>query len=139
MAFTSHGHHIPGTVLEPIPFAHTTIRCGGPERCRSCIKEAQVSKSRNNRMATVAVPRNVDVDFQMKARQALIKYIDEHYPQYDAYEVYIVWFVKVLQHWKALLCTNQEDNAYFELTYNGDKNEIYVDDYGKRNNVVIKP
>lgn len=36
--YTSHGHHIPGTVLDdnPPPIA----RCGGPGLCDACSKEA---------------------------------------------------------------------------------------------------
>lgn len=45
--------------------------------------------------------------------------------------IYVVWFVKVLQNWKALLSTNIPDGRYYEVTYNGDKEEAYVDTYQK--------
>lgn len=46
-------------------------------------------------------------------------------------EIYVVWFAKTLQNWKALLSTNIPDGKYYEVTYNGDKQEAYVDTYVK--------
>jgi Family of unknown function (DUF6275) len=47
-------------------------------------------------------------------------------------DIYIVWFCKTLQNWKALLSTDSIDTGiYFEVTYNGDKNELYFDHYSK--------
>lgn len=48
--------------------------------------------------------------------------------------VYVVWFVKVLQNWKALVSTNLPDGKYYEVTYNGDEAEAYVDTYVKERN-----
>ncbi len=44
-------------------------------------------------------------------------------------DVYIVWISKVLQNNKALASTTLRDGLYFEVTYNGDKNELYFDVY----------
>jgi hypothetical protein len=52
-------------------------------------------------------------------------------------EVYIVWFSKTLQNWKALLSTTLPDGMYYEVTYNGDKEETYIDAYKKFENVRI--
>lgn len=53
-------------------------------------------------------------------------------------DLYIVWFVKGLQNWKALIATNVPgDNLYFEVTHNGDRQETYVDGYTKTHNYVI--
>jgi hypothetical protein len=38
--YTSHGHHIKGTVLMDRPPGLLTHRCGGPGLCRECSKEA---------------------------------------------------------------------------------------------------
>lgn len=51
-------------------------------------------------------------------------------------DVYITWFSKTLQNWKAVLSTNRPDGHYYELTHNGDKNETYFDDYIKTANTV---
>lgn len=53
-------------------------------------------------------------------------------------DVYVVWFCKTLQNWKALLSTNLPDGQYYEVTYNGDKKEIYLDVYKKWANKCIK-
>lgn len=54
-------------------------------------------------------------------------------------EVYIVWFVKALQNWKALVSTSLPDGRYYEVTFNGNKKVAYVDTYVKTANheVVI--
>ena len=53
-------------------------------------------------------------------------------------EPYIVWKCKTLQNWKYLLSTDLHDGMYYELTYNGDKNEWYLDVYKKLENRCIK-
>ena len=52
-----------------------------------------------------------------------------------AEEMYIVWFCKTLQNWKALISTDVINGVYWEVTHNGDKNETYVDTY---TNLCIK-
>lgn len=47
-------------------------------------------------------------------------------------------FCKTLQNSKALLSTNVPDGMYYEITYNGDKNECYLDAYKKWQNVLIE-
>lgn len=44
-------------------------------------------------------------------------------------DVYVVWLNRTLQNNKALLSTTIEDGMYYEVTYNGDKNEMYFDVY----------
>lgn len=50
-------------------------------------------------------------------------------------DVYVVWECKTLQNLKALLGTYAHDGKYFEVTYNGDKNEFYFDVYKKLENI----
>lgn len=52
-------------------------------------------------------------------------------------DMYIVWFCKTLQNWKALV-SGVHIKEYIEITYNGDKKEIYVDVYKKDIKVCIK-
>lgn len=52
--------------------------------------------------------------------------------------VFIVWSCKTLQNNKALVSTNISDGMYYELTYNGDKKELYLDAYKKWENICIK-
>lgn len=56
-------------------------------------------------------------------------------PQFD---VYTVWKCKVLQNWKWLISTTLPDGMYYEVTFNGDKNEFYLDAYKKFENVVYQ-
>lgn len=56
----------------------------------------------------------------------------------DKDDVYIVWLCKTLQNHKALLSTNISDGMYYELTYNGNKNELYLDAYKKWENKCFK-
>lgn len=70
-------------------------------------------------------------------------YVNDHLDKTDGVvfapeEVYVVWFNKTLQHAKALLSTPLPDGMYYEVTYNGDKNEFYLDAYKKFENKVIK-
>jgi len=53
-------------------------------------------------------------------------------------EVFIVWFCKTLQNWKAILATTQLDAKIYEATYNGNKEETYVDIYKKESNIRVK-
>ena len=55
-----------------------------------------------------------------------------------AEEMYIVWFCKTLQNWKALVSTDVINGVYWEVTHNGDKNETYVDTYTKSSNLCIR-
>lgn len=50
-------------------------------------------------------------------------------------DVYVVWYCKTLQNHKALLSTPVSDGMYYELTYNGDKRELYFDAYKKWENI----
>lgn len=51
-------------------------------------------------------------------------------------EMFVVWMVKVLQNNKALISAQSTDN-YYEVTYNGDKKELYVDEYIKNTNTCL--
>lgn len=76
-----------------------------------------------------------------KALKIVRNYIEEHLDKSDQkpeFEVYTVWKCKALQNWKYLLSSTLPDGMYYELTYNGDKQEWYLDAYKKFENAVIK-
>ena len=83
-------------------------------------------------------------DFVKKAKQAVVDYFNSQADSTDkngritADEVYVVWLVKALQNNKALLSTTVADGMYYEFTWNGDKNEGYLDAYKKWKNVLVK-
>lgn len=73
-----------------------------------------------------------------KVKQILREYLAVS-PARD-YKVFITWKCKVLQNFKWLLCTTLPDQKYYEITYNGDKMELYIDEYEKASQaVVVKP
>lgn len=76
-----------------------------------------------------------------KALKIVEDYAKEHLDKSDPtiqVETYIVWKCKALQNWKYLLSTCLYDGMYYELTYNGDKNEWYLDAYKKFENRVVE-
>ena len=80
---------------------------------------------------------------QEKARQIVRDYFNEHADVTDGVQigmddVYVVWFCKTLQNWKALVSTTIPDGKYYEVTHNGDKGETYLDVYVKLENQAIK-
>lgn len=54
------------------------------------------------------------------------------------FTVYTVWSCKTLQNNKAILSASISGAPLYEITRNGDKNEIYVDTYTKESNECIK-
>ena len=75
-----------------------------------------------------------------EALHILRRYIWEHLDKSDpevTFEVFVVWKCKALQNWKYLLTSTLPDGMYYELTYNGDKKEWYLDAYKKFENRVI--
>ena len=49
-------------------------------------------------------------------------------------EVYVVWFAYVLGNWKALVSTSLPDGMYYEVTFDKDKQKVYIDSYKKFDN-----
>lgn len=85
-----------------------------------------------------------DETYQEKARRLVFEYIKGRLEKTDTHvtfasdEVYVVWFSKTLQNWKAMISTTLPDGMYYEVTYNGDKAETYIDAYKKFDNVRVK-
>ena len=79
---------------------------------------------------------------KLKAKQIVVNYINLHrdilHKPITKDDVYIVWFCKTLQNFKALLITIISNGMYYEVTFNGDKNEYYLDAYKKWENIFIK-
>ena len=77
-----------------------------------------------------------------KAKQLVVNYYNNRVEKTDDFgitedDVFIVWFCKTLQNWKALVSTTVSDGMYYEVTHNGDKQETYLDAYKKWENVRI--
>ena len=75
-----------------------------------------------------------------KAHAIVHNYIVNHLDRTDGIpkiEIYTVWKCKALQNWKFLISSSLPDGMYYELTFNGDKDEWYLDAYKKFENRVI--
>ena len=75
-----------------------------------------------------------------KAKAIVINYIQDHLDKSDPgaeFQVFTVWKAKILQNWKYLISSTLPDGMYYELTYNGDKHEWYLDAYKKFENQCI--
>lgn len=75
-------------------------------------------------------------DFIQKSKDIVKGYLGRTNMSDD--EIFAVWSCKTLQNKKALLSTTAKGAPYFEITYNGDKDETYVDVYKKEKNYVVK-
>ena len=51
--------------------------------------------------------------------------------------LFVVWQAQVLQNFKCLIATTLPRYTYFELTYDGDENNWYLDVYKKAENIEI--
>ena len=58
-------------------------------------------------------------------------------PEITTDQTYIVWFTKTLGNWKAIVASPAARGLLWEITFNGHKNECYVDVYKKLNNVKV--
>ena len=70
-------------------------------------------------------------------REYTLDHLDKSDPEVD-FKVFVAWSCKTLQNNKALLSTTLFDGMYYEVTYNGDKKELYLDAYKKWENRCIK-
>lgn len=82
-------------------------------------------------------------DFLELCKKIIVDYYKENFDKTDNAkifldDVFVVWSCKTLQNNKALLSTTISDGMYYEITYNGDKCELYFDAYKKWQNRCIK-
>lgn len=77
---------------------------------------------------------------ELRAHDIVHNYIQEYLDKSDKaveFATYTVWKCKALQNWKFLISSTLPDGMYYELTFDGDKNEWYLDAYKKFENRVI--
>ena len=76
--------------------------------------------------------------YESVCKKKLVEWYNKNRPEtpIDLSNVFIVWSCKTLQNYKCLASTTVSgDGIYAEYTYNGDKQELYEDVYGKISNV----
>ena len=75
--------------------------------------------------------------YESVCKKKLVHWYNRNRPEtpIDLINVYIVCICKTLQNYKCLASTTVSgDGIYAEYTYNGDKQELYEDVYGKISN-----
>ena len=82
-------------------------------------------------------------EFVGLVKKTVAQYANDHLDKTDGRtitedDVFIVWMCKTLQNSKAMASTTLFDGMYYELTYNGDKKELYLDAYKKWENRCIE-
>lgn len=82
-----------------------------------------------------------DIFFDICKRE-VVEYFNQHADKTDQKkitedDVFIVWACKTLQNNKALMSTTVPDGMYYEVTYDGDKQQAYVDVYKKWQNYSV--
>lgn len=81
-------------------------------------------------------------NFVALVKKTVAEYANKHLDKADGKQiteddVFIVWMCKTLQNSKALASTTLFDGMYYELTFNGNKGELYVDAYKKWENFMV--
>ena len=79
------------------------------------------------------VPTNIAV---LSVENYVYQHLDKSDPNPE-FDVYVVWFCYILGGWKCLVSTTLPDGMYYEVTYDKNKNSIYLDAYKKFDNVEI--
>lgn len=130
MAYTGHGHHIPGTNKgEGVTKVKSVTSCGGVNVCPRCRTEVE---------DYTATMLGTGFDHPGMAKDIVYQYVGAQYVGRTVnFEVYVVWFAYILGGWKALLSTTLDDGMYYEVTRNAQKRETYLDAYKKAENRVI--
>lgn len=122
--------------------------------CRRClfrVEERKVTMEQNTPLPNtipgnypgltswVEPVQNEPTDYIERAKSLVRAQVNEEMFSTGAsqFEVYVVWFCKTLQNWKAIICTTMPDGMLYEVTHNGDKRETYIDAYRKQSNTVV--
>ena len=79
-------------------------------------------------------------EFENVIHHEAVKYFNAHRAvQISEVDVFTVWSCKTLQNYKALVSTDiAGDTTYFEFTFNGDRQQLYMDVYVKEKNQCIE-
>lgn len=77
------------------------------------------------------------IDKAVRLAYGCIKSISSTPSDFDVNDIFVVWFNKTLQNWKAIVSAGFPGAPLVEVSYNGDKRETYIDIYKKIENVAI--
>lgn len=133
--------------LENMSLCHAAYFCKGWENARGCRIEHDAAvaygldiiyEEQKGKVKTMGSQEFLNI-----AKAKVAEYFNSNKDKTDAEgnltvnDVFVVWYCKTLQNHKALLSTPVSDGMYYEITYNGDKNELYFDAYKKWENICF--
>lgn len=72
-----------------------------------------------------------------KVFRLIYNYLNDRYRNTNINDMFIVWSCYILGNRKYLVGV-KDSSSYFEVTYNKNKKEWYIDEYSKINNIRIK-
>lgn len=123
-------YHVKG--LEP--YAHMEIDLS-EEQIDDLVGLSRIARDEINEV------EEIKIKIMEEAAKGIVKdYIIEHLDKSDAqtsFEIYTVWKCKILKNWKFLISSSLYDGMYYEVTFNGEKREWYLDAYKKFENKCI--
>ena len=77
-------------------------------------------------------------EFEIAAKNAVAQVCKVQFGEhYDISRIQTVWFAHLLGNKKAIMIDEGTNRRFYEVTYNREKSEIYVDAYDKLSNTVI--
>lgn len=77
-------------------------------------------------------------EFEVAAKNAVIEVCKSKYNEdYTISDIQAVWFSHLLGMKKTILIDIGQNNRMYEVTYNYPKNEMYVDVYEKKYNIIF--
>ena len=77
-------------------------------------------------------------EYEVICKNALIAKLKELYNEdLTIQDLHLVWFSKVLQNFKCIIIDLRPNKRMYECTYNGSKDELYLDIYNKEFNCLI--
>jgi hypothetical protein len=141
MTYTSHGHHIQGTVKDENLRPKMVARCGGPGLCDICSRQAIQETERLRTEERLDNPLNL-IDPQTRAKMAVVENrkftfwdIDNNCSLYEDLTVddlYVFFFAYILGGWKCYISSDAwTDTSIYEVTYNVAEEMIYLNAYKK--------
>lgn len=79
-------------------------------------------------------------EYEIICKNALIKKLKELYGEdLTIKDLHLVWFSKALQNFKCVIVDlNSSNQRYYECTYNGNKDQLYIDIYNKEHNICVE-
>ena len=75
-------------------------------------------------------------EFESRATSIVRNWYNTHVPMAPT-EIYVVWMVKVLRNNKAMISSNHADGRYFEVTWDGERENFYLDVYSRVENQAL--